>query len=129
MSYLSSDWRKKLWKSEFQSCCFDKHTLFEKLFEEQKAIESYKKSIEVDDKFFDGYYNLGALYYNKGVKQIEVATAVPPNENERYIAETKKADQCFPKFPVENLFRCFEHIGIQTKVRHDGVIPENHFLE
>jgi tetratricopeptide (TPR) repeat protein len=62
---------------------------------EQKAIETYKKTMEVDPEFFNAYYNLGALYYNKGVQQIEVAKDVPANENARYEAELKKADQWF----------------------------------
>lgn len=72
-------------------------TLYEKLGNEEKAIESYSNAIEADPSFFDGYYNLGALYYNKGVKQIDVANAVPPNENERYEEELKKADVWFKK--------------------------------
>ena len=45
--------------------------------------------------FFNAYYNLGALYYNKGVQQVEVANAVPASENAKYLAETKKADYWF----------------------------------
>lgn len=71
---------------------FAKGALYEKMEDEENAIASYEKAIEVDPQFFNAHYNLGALYYNKGVQQIEVANAVPPNENERYVAETKKAD-------------------------------------
>lgn len=74
---------------------FAKGSLYEKKGEEQKAIETYKKTMEVDPNFFDAYYNLGALYYNKGVQQIEVANAVPANDNAKYIAEAKKADDWF----------------------------------
>ena len=76
---------------------FAQGTLYEKMGDEENAIKTYKKSIEVDEKFFNGYYNLGALYYNKGVQQVEVATAVPPNENEKYQEELKKADVWFEK--------------------------------
>ena len=76
---------------------FAQGTLYEKMGNEAKAIETYENAIEADEKFFNAYYNLGALYYNKGVKQIEVANAVPPNENDKYIAETKKADQWWEK--------------------------------
>jgi tetratricopeptide (TPR) repeat protein len=62
---------------------------------EQKAIDTYKKTIEIDPEFFNAYYNLGALYYNKGVQQIEVAKDVPANENAKYEAEMKKADEWF----------------------------------
>jgi tetratricopeptide (TPR) repeat protein len=71
---------------------FAQGTLFEKLDDEEKAIEAYDKAIEADPEYYNAYYNLGALYYNKGVQQIEVANAIPANENERYLEETKKAD-------------------------------------
>ncbi|WP_297092010.1 tetratricopeptide repeat protein [uncultured Draconibacterium sp.] len=76
---------------------FAKGALYEKFGEEENAVEAYKKATEVDPTFFNSYYNLGALYYNKGVKQIEVANAVPANENEKYEAELKKADVWFEK--------------------------------
>ncbi len=76
---------------------FAQGALYEKLGNEQKAIETYKKTMEVDPEFFNAYYNLGALYYNKGVQQIEVAKEVPANENAKYEAEMKKADDWFAK--------------------------------
>ena len=76
---------------------FAQGTLYEKLNQEDKAIESYKNAIEKDPKFFNAYYNLGALYYNKGVQQIEIANKVPPTDNEKYMAETKKADKWWEK--------------------------------
>lgn len=76
---------------------FAQGTLFESFGEEEKAIKAYEKAIEIDPEFFNAYYNLGALYYNKGVKQWDVAREVPPNENERYEAELKKADVWWEK--------------------------------
>ena len=76
---------------------FAQGTLFESFGEEEKAIKSYEKAIEIDPTFFNAYYNLGALYYNKGVKQWDVAREIPPNENERYEAELKKADVWWDK--------------------------------
>lgn len=74
---------------------FAQGTLYEKVENEEKAIESYEKAIENDETFFNAYYNLGALYYNKGVKQIEVANAVPTSDNAKYEVELKKADNWF----------------------------------
>ncbi len=76
---------------------FAQGTLFENFGDEEHAIESYTKAIEIDPTFFNAYYNLGALYYNKGVKQIEVANAVPANDNAKYEEELKKADVWFEK--------------------------------
>lgn len=72
-------------------------TLYEKIDNEEKAIAAYEKAIENDPTFFNAQYNLGALYYNKGVQQIEVANQVPASDNEKYQAETKKADQWWDK--------------------------------
>lgn len=74
---------------------FAQGALYEKTGNEEKAIATYKKTMEVDPEFFNAYYNLGALYYNKGVQQIEVAKEVPANENAKYEAEMKKADEWF----------------------------------
>ncbi|MDX8339650.1 tetratricopeptide repeat protein [Draconibacterium sp. IB214405] len=71
---------------------FAKGALYEKFGEEENAVAAYTKAAEVDPTFFNAYYNLGALYYNKGVKQIEFANSIPANENEKYEAESKKAD-------------------------------------
>jgi tetratricopeptide (TPR) repeat protein len=76
---------------------FAQGTLYEKVENEEKAIESYQNAIENDEDFFDAYYNLGALYYNKGVKQIEVANSIPTSNNEAYEVELKKADKWFKK--------------------------------
>lgn len=76
---------------------FAQGALYEKLNNEEKAIETYSKAIEVDPEYFDAYYNLGALYYNKGVKQMEIAKEVPASDNARYEAESAKADIWFEK--------------------------------
>ena len=81
-------------------------TLYEKNKQQQKAIEVYEKAIELDDEYFDAYYNLGALYYNRGVAQIEVANAVPPSENEKYQEELEKANVWFKK-ALPYMERCF----------------------
>ncbi|WP_372949021.1 tetratricopeptide repeat protein [Mariniphaga sp.] len=74
---------------------FAQGTLYEKVENEDKAIEAYENAIENDEEFFNAYYNLGALYYNKGVKQIEVANSIPTSNNQEYEVELKKADKWF----------------------------------
>ncbi len=86
---------------------FAQGTLHEKMGEIDEAIKSYENAIEADNKFFNAFYNLGALYYNLGVKQIEVANAVPTNKNEEYEAELKKADEWFRK-ALPYMERCYE---------------------
>lgn len=86
---------------------FAQGTLYERFGDEENAIKCYEKAMEVDPTFFNAYYNLGALYYNKGVKQIDVAREVPANENEKYEAELKKADQWFEK-SLPYMEKCLE---------------------
>jgi len=76
---------------------FARGSLYDKTGETDKAIEAYRKAIALKEDFADAYYNLGAIYYNKGVKQIDVANAVPANEAERYEEEKNKADVEFKK--------------------------------
>ena len=76
---------------------FAKGTLYDKLLKPEEATECYLKAIEYKADYFDAYYNLGALYYNKGVKQIDVANAIPSNKPEKYEEEKVKADVEFNK--------------------------------
>jgi tetratricopeptide (TPR) repeat protein len=76
---------------------FARGTLYDKLQKPEEATTSYLKAIEYKDDYFDAYYNLGAVYYNKGVKQIDVANAVPSNQPEKYEEEKEKADIEFKK--------------------------------
>jgi tetratricopeptide (TPR) repeat protein len=86
---------------------FAQGTLYEKVENDEKAIEVYEKAIENDETFFNAYYNLGALYYNKGVKQIEVANSIPTSDNEAYEVELKKADKWF-KEALPYMEKCHE---------------------
>lgn len=86
---------------------FAKGSLFEKLGQESKAINTYQKAIDNDNDFFNAYYNLGAVYYNRGVQQIEIANAVPTGESKKYQAELNKADEWF-KEALVYMERCEE---------------------
>ncbi len=72
-------------------------SLQDKLGETAKAIAAYEKALELKDDYFDAYYNLGAIYYNLGVKQVDVANAVPTNQPDKYEEEKNKADEEFKK--------------------------------
>ena len=76
---------------------FVQGTLNDKLQKPEDAIESYQKAIEYKADYFDAYYNLGAVYYNKGVKQVDVSNAVPSNQPEKYETEKEKAEVEFRK--------------------------------
>jgi tetratricopeptide (TPR) repeat protein len=71
--------------------------LFEKQNNTDEAIRCYEKAIELKPENFDACFNLGVVYYNRGVKQIDVANSVPGNQTEKYEAEKSKADLEFKK--------------------------------
>jgi len=86
---------------------FAQGTLHEKVENKEKAIEAYEKAIEIDPDMFNANYNLGALYYNEGVEQIEYANNIPTSENERYQEELAKADKWF-KLALPYMEKCHE---------------------
>ena len=76
---------------------FAQGSLQDKLNAPDKAILCYKRAVELKDDYYDPYYNLGTIFYNMGVKQVEVANAVPTNKPEMYDEEIAKADVEFNK--------------------------------
>jgi tetratricopeptide (TPR) repeat protein len=71
--------------------------LFERQQNTIEAIKCYEKAIELKPGYFDACFNLGVVYYNLGVKQIDLANLVPGNQAEKYEAEKSKADIEFRK--------------------------------
>ena len=67
--------------------------LYDKTGDKEKAIERYKKAIEIDANFFEAYYNLGVIYFNEGVALIDEANTI--TDNAKYAAAKEKADQKF----------------------------------
>ncbi|MFA6128880.1 MAG: tetratricopeptide repeat protein [Bacteroidales bacterium] len=63
--------------------------------DKQKAIDAYKKMIELDPKNFNGYYNVGTVYFNQGVEANEKANAIPLSDEAGYKAALKIADDYF----------------------------------
>lgn len=65
--------------AENASLYFALGTSYEKIEEagmKEKAAEYYQKAIDIDPKYFDAYYNLGALYYNKAAEALKKANAI-----------------------------------------------------
>lgn len=71
--------------------------LYEETNEDEKALEAYQMAIDIDQESFMAWYNIGVYYYNKGVQQWEIAGKVPPNDNETYERELKKANEWWEK--------------------------------
>lgn len=75
-----------------ESFHFFRGILFERLQNTDEAIKCYEKAIELKPKYMDAFFNLGIIYYNRGVKQVNVANSVPSNQPEKYDVEKNKAD-------------------------------------
>lgn len=65
----------------------------EEVFKE--AVKNYKKAIELNEEYFDAYYNLGALYFNNGVNILKQADSLPLEAEEKYNKLKDKAEQEF----------------------------------
>ncbi len=79
---------------ENPSFYYARGVLYESI-EKDKAIENYEKCLEIDDKFFNSLYNIGVIYFNKGVEQQNVAND-KPNVKE-YEAAMKIAQEYWEK--------------------------------
>ncbi len=54
----------------------------------KKAEEAYKKTIELNPHFMDAYYNLGALYFNEGLRIFDEAQGI--EDLQTYLREEEK---------------------------------------
>jgi tetratricopeptide (TPR) repeat protein len=74
-----------------------KGVALDRLGRQDDAIEVYKKATEIKPDNADAYYNIGVIYFNRGVKQFDVANSVPTTDQVRYEAEKSKSDEEFKK--------------------------------
>ena len=58
------------------SFIFAEGTIYDKLGRAEDAIDAYKKCIDLDSAYFNAYFNLGVVYYNKAVKIIDDAQEI-----------------------------------------------------
>ncbi len=58
--------------------------------DKDKAIENYKKAIEIDPQFFNALYNVGVIYYNKGVEQQNKANEL--SDYKKFESKKKEAE-------------------------------------
>ncbi len=70
-------------------------TILDKMGENDKAEASYKKAIELNPTYFDANYNLGAMYFNKGVEWNNKANDLPLSDKKKYQEYSKNAEDQF----------------------------------
>ena len=78
-----------------KSFYFADGTLYDKIGNMDKAVESYKKAMELDPNYFDAYFNLAVVYFNNAVKLTEVANS--ELDNKKYLDKKAIADEEFKK--------------------------------
>lgn len=70
-------------------------TVYDNLKQYDNAEKAYKKALEIDPDYFDAKYNLGALFFNKGVEMVQEANSIM--DDEKYKAKQEEAKQEFEK--------------------------------
>lgn len=88
----------------------------DKLGRQDEAIKEYELALKVKADYADAYYNIGVIYFNRGVKQFDVANAVPTNDQAKFEAEKKKSDDEFTK-AVPYLEKAVEYNPKDTYVK------------
>ncbi len=67
------------------------------LYDNQKNLEAaladYKKCLELDSAYFNALYNIGVLYFNKGVEEMNLANA--ETDYKKYEAKKEVAEKTF----------------------------------
>ena len=58
------------------SFIFAEATLYDKMGETDKALETYQRCIDIDPDYFNAYYNIGVMYYNKAVEMYKEADKI-----------------------------------------------------
>ena len=69
----------------------------DKMGRQDDAIKEYELAIKVKADYADAFYNIGVIFFNRGVKQFDVANQVPTSEQAKFEAEKKKSDDEFAK--------------------------------
>ncbi len=74
-----------------QTFYFAQGALYDKLKDFDNAKASYEKAVEIKPDYFDAYYNLGALFFNRGADMLKEANNIPPNKQAEYEAAVKES--------------------------------------
>jgi tetratricopeptide (TPR) repeat protein len=87
-------------------------TIYEDLGNRDKAIASYKKSIEIKADFWEAYFNMGALYNNEAKRLQDIANS--EKDMKKYEAGNKLAEAEFAK-ALPNLEKALELAPVDSQ--------------
>lgn len=83
-----------------------------------KAENSYKKAIELNPNYFDALFNIGAMYFNEGVKMNDKANAI--TDTKKYNAEMVNVDNKFKQ--AIPYFEKAKQLGTDDKASYKAVL-------
>jgi len=70
-------------------------SIYDKLGNKEKAVEYYKKAIELNPELFEAQYNLGVIFYNDAVEASNEANEI--KDNEEYQKAREEVNKMFEK--------------------------------
>lgn len=76
---------------------FAKGTIHDKIGEMELAEKEYEKAIELKPNYFDANYNLGALYFNRGVEYVDKTVTLGEDQQTEFKEAEEKSAECFSK--------------------------------
>lgn len=69
-----------------------KGSFYEKFKDYEQALIWYKKSVDIDSKYFEGWNNVGVTYYNQALELINKSNRIDVNNKQEYEGLLKEAD-------------------------------------
>lgn len=77
------------------SLYFAKGVSYDLLKDAANAIIAYNKALEVNPTYFEAFFNLGAIYYNKGAAAINDAGLIPMGNTAAYDAKMEESKEFY----------------------------------
>jgi tetratricopeptide (TPR) repeat protein len=74
------------------SFIFAEGTLYDKMGNNEKAEDTYKRCIDLDPNYYEAYYNIGVDHFNKAAKMYEDAAKIDVKNQKDYEAAQEAAD-------------------------------------
>ena len=109
--------------------------IYDQLGDAEKALDSYRRSLELDPDFFDANYNMGILHYNQAVEMLTAANEIMDNvkyeiaRDEAYdvlreaIPYLQQAHEIDPEHPstMETLRIIYYRLGMEKELEDMNV--------